>query len=145
MLIQEEKVSIQRLKALRNRRHMDIAEYAAYLQVSAKKLGVWESEAMPPSYVELALIAIKEQVTIGWLTDKSASFEQLCMSEEQYQEFENSVREILRLQNFCEKRAASRLQKGYSLADDAELLKCNLELDKKLLLFSDKLENSPLC
>ena len=47
MLIQEEKVSIDRLKALRNRRHMNIAEYAAYLQISAKKLRVWESESMP--------------------------------------------------------------------------------------------------
>lgn len=144
MLIQEEKVSIDRLKALRNRRHMNIAEYAAYLQISAKKLRVWESESMPPSYVELAMIAIKEQVTIGWLTEKNASPERPHMSEEQYKEFENSICEIFYLQNFCEKRAASCLQKGYSLADDAELLKSNLELDKKLLSFCDKLENSPL-
>lgn len=143
MIITENWLSTERLKTLRKRRKMSIESYSDYLQLSDKKLRDWENHISKPSYIELVKLAAKEHVSIGWLTGR-ISTEELKMPEEQLKDLEREADEILDLQKICEDAVLKNLYRNKNLANDLELIKNNLKLDKKMIQFCNKLQGSEL-
>lgn len=136
-------LSIDRLKILMKRHEMDRTAYAEYLDIPSNTLQAWENNTLKPSFIELVKLAAKEHITLGWLTGEDISSESQVSEVELYY-IEHAATDILMLQKKCEEATLTQLLKGKKISDDPELIKNNLELDRKLISFCEKVRKSKL-